>query len=83
MTAVPFGRGVRIAGTGRAVPAEELTNKDLEKIVDTSDEWIQQRTGIKARRRANESETVFSLGRDALLKALANSGINAADLDSN
>jgi 3-oxoacyl-[acyl-carrier-protein] synthase-3 len=72
---------VRIAGTGRAVPAEELTNKDLEKIVDTSDEWIQQRTGIKARRRANESETVFSLGRDALLKALAQSGINAADLD--
>ena len=81
MTAVPFGRGVRIAGTGRAVPAEELTNKELEKIVDTSDEWIQQRTGIKARRRANESETVFSLGRDALLKALAQSGINAADLD--
>ena len=60
----PFGRGVRIAGTGRAVPAQVLTNSDLAKIVDTSDEWIVQRTGIKARHRAADHETVFTLGRD-------------------
>jgi len=80
MTA-PFGRGVRIAGTGRAVPAQVLTNKDLEKLVDTSDEWIVQRTGIRARHRADEHETVFSLGRDALLRALEASGTAPADLD--
>ena len=77
----PFGRGTRIAGTGRAVPARVLTNKDLEKLVDTSDEWIVQRTGIRARHRADEHETVFSLGRDALLKALEASGTDPADLD--
>ncbi len=76
-----FGRGVRIAGTGRAVPAQVLTNKDLEKLVDTSDEWIVQRTGIRARHRAEEHETVFSLGRDALLKALERAGIAADTLD--
>jgi bisphosphoglycerate-independent phosphoglycerate mutase (AlkP superfamily) len=80
MTAT-FGRGVRIAGTGRAVPAQVLTNKDLEKLVDTSDEWIVQRTGIRARHKANDHETVFSLGRDALLQALQASGVNPADLD--
>ena len=80
MTA-PFGRGTRIAGTGRALPAEILTNADLEKIVDTSDEWIVQRTGIRARHRAAEADTVFSLGRDALLKALDRAGVQADQLD--
>lgn len=77
----PFGRGVRIAGTGRAMPERILTNNDLAKIVDTTDEWIQQRTGIKARRAASDAETVFSLGRDALLKALERSGVKASELD--
>ena len=77
----PFGRGTRIAGTGRAVPARVLTNKDLEKLVDTSDEWIVQRTGIRARHMAADHETVFSLGRDALLKALARAGVRADELD--
>ena len=76
-----FGRGVRIAGTGRAVPAQVLTNDDLAKIVDTNDEWIQQRTGIKARHQAADHETVFSLGRDALVKALAKAGVPAHELD--
>jgi 3-oxoacyl-[acyl-carrier-protein] synthase-3 len=80
MTA-PFGRGTRIAGTGRALPAQVLTNADLEKIVDTSDEWIVQRTGIRARHRAAEGDTVFSLGRDALLKALDRAGVRADELD--
>ena len=77
----PFGRGVRIAGTGRAVPAQVLTNSDLAKIVDTSDEWIVQRTGIKARHRAADHETVFTLGRDALLKALEKAGMKGDELD--
>jgi 3-oxoacyl-[acyl-carrier-protein] synthase-3 len=77
----PFGRGTRIAGTGRAVPAQVLTNKDLEKLVDTSDEWIVQRTGIRARHKASDHETVFTLGRDALLKALEASGTDPAGLD--
>ena len=76
-----FGRGVRIAGTGRAVPAKVLTNQDLAKIVDTSDEWIVQRTGIKARHQAADHETVFSLGRDALVKALAKAGVKGEELD--
>ena len=42
--------GVRIAGTGRAVPDKILTNEDLSEIVDTTDEWITERTGIKERR---------------------------------
>jgi len=76
-----FGRGVRIAGTGRAVPAHVVTNHDLAKIVDTSDEWIAQRTGIRARHKAADHETVFSLGRDALLKALDRAGIKGEELD--
>jgi 3-oxoacyl-[acyl-carrier-protein] synthase-3 len=80
MTA-PFGRGTRIAGTGRALPEGTLTNADLEKIVDTSDEWIVQRTGIRMRHRAAETDTVFSLGRDALLKALERAGVRADELD--
>jgi len=76
-----FGRGVRIAGTGRAVPAQVLTNDDLAKIVDTSDEWIAQHTGIRARHKAADHETVFSLGRDALLEALDRAGIKGEELD--
>ena len=76
-----FGRGVRIAGTGRAVPARVVTNHDLAKIVDTSDEWIVQRTGIRARHQASDDETVFSLGRDALQKALAKAGVKGEELD--
>ncbi len=42
-------RGVRIAGTGSCLPSKVLSNKDLEKIMDTSDEWIVQRTGVRTR----------------------------------
>ena len=77
----PFGRGVRMAGTGRAVPQGAITNADLEKLYDTSDEWIVQRTGIRQRRKASDQDTVFSLGRDALQKALAQAGLKGSDLD--
>ena len=59
--------GVRIAGVGSAVPDQVLTNLDLEKMVDTSDEWIVQRTGIRERRIIDpETEGTFTLSRDAL-----------------
>jgi 3-oxoacyl-[acyl-carrier-protein] synthase-3 len=79
----PLGaRGVRIAGTGMAVPPKVLTNEDLAKIVDTNDEWITQRTGIKTRhvvedRRSHTSE----LGAAATREALTAANISPADLD--
>ena len=67
----PFG--VRMAGVGSAVPDKRLTNADLEKIMDTSDEWIVQRTGIHERRVVDPSkEGTFTLSRDALQRALEN-----------
>ncbi len=76
-----FGCGVRLAGTGHAVPEQVFTNADLEKILDTSDEWIRQRTGIVERRKSGPGDNVFTLGRDALKRALEASGINPAELD--
>lgn len=79
-TRVPFG--VRIAGVGSAVPARVLANKDLETMVDTSDEWITQRTGIHERRIVDqEHEGTYTLGRDALRHALENAGLQGSDLD--
>ena len=75
--------GVRIAGTGSYLPERRLTNADLEKVMDTTDEWIVQRTGIRERRivdRAKgESTTVIAAG--ALRRALADAGVQASDLD--
>ncbi|MFB0985413.1 MAG: hypothetical protein QMB94_03885, partial [Phycisphaerales bacterium] len=66
-----FNRGVRIAGTGSAVPDGILTNDDLARMVDTSDEWIQQRTGIKERRICDKpKEGTFTLSRLAVQRAL-------------
>lgn len=74
--------GVRIAGSGSAVPDRVLTNFDLEKMVDTSDEWITQRTGIHERRIVDpQQEGTFTLSRDALARALENAGMNASELD--
>jgi len=74
--------GVRIAGSGSAVPDRVLSNFDLEKMVDTSDEWITQRTGIRERRIVDpESEGTFTLSRDALAKALDDAGMKASELD--
>ncbi len=78
----PDAFGVRIAGVGSAVPDKSLTNADLEKLMDTSDEWIVQRTGIRERRVVDqEIEGTFTLSRDALRRALDDAGMDASDLD--
>ena len=60
----------RIAGTGSYLPERVLTNDDLAKMVDTSDEWIATRTGIRERHIAAEGETTSDLGYRAALRAL-------------
>ncbi|MBM4112623.1 MAG: ketoacyl-ACP synthase III [Phycisphaerae bacterium] len=82
MTHASAPRGVRLLGTGSAVPPAELTNKDLEKILDTTDEWIHQRTGITARRICDPGrEGTYTLARDAVSRALEASKRRAEDLD--
>jgi 3-oxoacyl-[acyl-carrier-protein] synthase III len=70
-----------IAGCGSALPQRVMTNADLSKIVDTSDEWIVERTGIRARHIAGDGETTRSLGAEAARRALAHAGIDAAEVD--
>ena len=73
--------GLRLAGTGAYLPARILSNHDLEKLVETSDEWIFTRTGIKERRIASEKETSTFMGVAAARQALAGAKIQAKDLD--
>jgi len=70
-----------IAGVGSALPKRRVTNDELAAQVDTSDEWIVERTGIKSRYIAADGETTGSLATDAARKALASAGIEAADVD--
>jgi 3-oxoacyl-[acyl-carrier-protein] synthase III len=70
-----------IAGVGSALPKRIMTNEDISKIVDTSDAWITERTGIKARHIADDSETTRSLGLAAAKNALAHAKLNAQDVD--
>jgi len=69
-----------IAGTGSSLPERILTNDDLEKMVDTSDEWIFTRTGIRERRIAGEGETASTLGAEAARQALDAAGLEPDDL---
>lgn len=71
----------RIAGTGSYAPERVLTNADLERMVDTSDDWIVERTGIRERRLAGPGEACSDLGTKAAERALAAAGVAAADLD--
>jgi len=71
----------KIIGTGSYLPAAVRSNDDLEKMVDTSDEWITVRTGIKERRIANADETIGFMGKEAGLKALQAANLTAQDLD--
>jgi 3-oxoacyl-[acyl-carrier-protein] synthase-3 len=75
------GRRAVIAGVGSALPRRIMTNADLTKIVDTSDEWIVERTGIRARHVAGEGETTRTLGLDAARRALDHAGLSAGDVD--
>lgn len=76
-----MAQGVTIAGTGSYLPEKILTNDDLSKFVETSNEWIVTRTGIKERRIAGEGESTSHLGSKAGQKALEQAGIAAEDLD--
>ena len=69
-----------IAGTGSYLPEKILTNAELESLVDTSDDWITSRTGIKERRIAAEGEFTSHMATKAAEKALEQTGIEAADL---
>src|SRR5688500_17584679 len=73
--------GAIISGTGSALPEKRLTNDDLSSMVDTNDEWITQRTGIKERRIAGEGETTATLATAAARKAIESAGIEAKEID--
>ena len=70
-----------IAGVGSALPQRIMTNADMSKVVDTNDEWIVERTGIRARHIAGEGETTRTLGLAAARKALEDAGRVPADVD--
>ncbi|HEY8990064.1 MAG TPA: beta-ketoacyl-ACP synthase III [Candidatus Limnocylindrales bacterium] len=70
-----------VTGWGRYAPSHVLTNADLERIVDTSDEWIRSRTGIRERRVAAAHETTASMGAVAGLRAIRTAGIEPEDID--
>ncbi|KRE39808.1 beta-ketoacyl-ACP synthase III [Paenibacillus sp. Soil522] len=72
---------VGIIGTGKYVPERILTNKELEAMVETNDEWIVTRTGIKERRLASAEEATSDLALHASLKAIAAAGLTAEDID--
>jgi len=70
-----------IRGMGSALPSRVVTNADFEKIVDTSDEWIRTRSGIRERRFVNPGENTLTLATQAAQKALVDAGLTAQDLD--
>ena len=72
---------VSITGLGCNVPAKVVTNDDLSLTLDTSDEWIRTRTGIRERRVAAQEEALSDIAMPACLAALAQAGVDAADLD--
>lgn len=71
----------RITGTGGYLPETVRTNDDIARLVDTSDEWIVERTGIRSRRIAGEEETASSMGEIASRQAIEAAGIDAEDID--
>jgi 3-oxoacyl-[acyl-carrier-protein] synthase III len=71
----------RVVGSGSYLPARELTNKDIEQRIDTSDEWIFSRTGIRTRRVAAEGETTSDLAAHASREAMAAAGVGPQDID--
>jgi 3-oxoacyl-[acyl-carrier-protein] synthase-3 len=71
----------RIAGTGKYLPERVLTNADLEKMVETTDEWIRTRTGIELRHIAADNEYTSDLASKAGLAALENAGVSPSDID--
>lgn len=80
-TSRPHLRTVSITGVGSYVPERVLTNADLERMVETSDEWIRTRTGIRERRIAAENEATSDMAAESARRALAAAGLTAADID--
>ena len=74
--------GSRIIGTGRGVPAASLTNQDLERQLDTSDEWIRSRTGIASRYLMRTGEGLLDIAVQASRRALDKAGMKAGELDA-
>jgi 3-oxoacyl-[acyl-carrier-protein] synthase III len=79
MIARPFAE---VASVGVGVPPDVLTNADLTRTLDTSDQWIVERTGIRERRIARPEQSVAMLSREASESAMARAGVTAADLDA-
>jgi 3-oxoacyl-[acyl-carrier-protein] synthase-3 len=75
------GRPIGITGLGVHVPARVFTNKDLEEFVDTTDEWIVERTGIRERRFATQEEALTDIAAPAARAALADAGVEASSID--
>jgi 3-oxoacyl-[acyl-carrier-protein] synthase III len=73
--------GAIIAGTGSCLPERRLTNDELSRMVDTNDEWIVQRTGIRERRIVTEGETTATLGTAAARRAIEAAGLTPADIE--
>lgn len=71
----------RILGTGSYLPEDVWTNNDLSRLMETSDEWIVQRTGIKQRHWAKDSQTTSDLAYEASVKAITNAGIDKKEID--
>src|SRR5438445_10835205 len=71
----------RIIGVGAYAPKRILTNEELERMVETSDEWIVQRTGIRERRIADESEATSDLALKAAQQALERAGVAPGEID--
>lgn len=74
-------KSVGILGIGSCLPEKEVTNFDLEKMVDTTNEWIIERTGIKARRVANENTATSDLATEAAIRALKDANVSAEEID--
>ena len=70
-----------VSGTGSALPKRRVTNEELAATVDTSDEWIVERTGIRCRHIASDGETTGSLATDAARRALESAGVHASEID--
>merc|ERR1719277_2042599 len=73
--------GMRIVGTGSCAPESVVTNDNLAEIVETSDEWIQQRTGIRCRHVLKPDETLGSMSTTAAQRALDKANVSAEDVD--
>ena len=73
--------GAAVAGTGSGLPPRAVPNAEFARTLDTSDEWIRSRTGIRERRFAGPGETAATLGAAAARRALTAAGLTPADLD--